>query len=65
MTNSNTPEAKGIYVNGQRLWNSIMEMATIGPGAQGGSRRLALTDEGKQGRDLFIDWCKQAGCYCH
>ena len=51
-----------IAVDGQRLWDSIMEMATIGPGAEGGSRRLALTDEDKQGRDLFVDWCKQAGC---
>jgi len=37
-------------------------MAEIGPGEQGGSCRLALTDEDKQGRDLFINWCKDIGC---
>ena len=51
-----------LKVNGQRLWDSIMSMAEIGPGAKGGSRRLALTDEDKQGRDLFVAWCKQEGC---
>lgn len=49
-------------INGQRLWNSIMEMARIGPGEQGGSCRMALTDEDRQGRDLFVKWCREAGC---
>ncbi len=49
-------------VNGQRLWDSIMAMAEIGPGQHGGSCRLALTDDDRQGRDLFIQWCKEAGC---
>ena len=57
MTNQNQ-----LRVNGQRLWDSIMAMAEIGPGEQGGSCRLALTDEDKQGRDLFIGWCKEIGC---
>ncbi len=39
-----------------------MAMAEIGPGRQGGSSRLALTDEDKQGRDLFTQWCVDAGC---
>lgn len=39
-----------------------MEMAKIGPGIAGGSRRLALTDEDKQGRELFTQWCADAGC---
>ena len=51
-----------IQVNGQRLWDSIMTMAQIGPGDKGGSRRLALTDDDKEGRDLFVKWCKDAGC---
>jgi len=37
-------------------------MAKIGATAKGGSCRLALTDEDKEGRDLFISWCKEAGC---
>ena len=51
-----------IRVNGERLWQSIMEIATIGPGEKGGSRRLALTDEDREGRDLFVKWCEQENC---
>ena len=51
-----------LRIDGQRLWNSIMAMAQIGPGTQGGSHRLTLTDEDRQGRDLFSKWCEQEGC---
>ncbi len=51
-----------IRVNGSRLWDSIMAMAQIGPGQQGGSSRLALTDADREGRDLFVDWCREIGC---
>ncbi|MCG8694199.1 MAG: Zn-dependent hydrolase [Minwuiales bacterium] len=53
---------KNIQINGERLWDSLMEMAKIGPGVAGGNCRLALTDDDKQGRDLFVQWCKDAGC---
>ena len=49
-------------INGQRLWNSLMEMAEIGATDKGGCRRLALTDLDRQGRDLFQSWCKEIGC---
>lgn len=49
-------------VNGNRLWSTIMEMAKIGAIPNGGSRRLALTDEDRAGRDLFVAWCREAGC---
>ena len=49
-------------VDGDRLWRSIMEMARIGATPAGGCRRLALTDEDKAGRDLFVSWCLDAGC---
>ena len=49
-------------INGKRLWDSLMEMAKIGATAKGGVCRLALTDLDKEGRDLFVDWCKDAGC---
>jgi N-carbamoyl-L-amino-acid hydrolase len=39
-----------------------MSMAEIGPGAEGGSCRLALTDEDRDGRNLFVKWCREAGC---
>lgn len=51
-----------IRVNQDRLWDSLMEMAKIGATPKGGCARLALTDLDKQGRDLFISWCKDAGC---
>ncbi|MFC3395365.1 Zn-dependent hydrolase [Brenneria rubrifaciens] len=50
-----------LKVKGERLWNSLMEMAKIGATAAGGNTRLALTEEDKQGRELFIQWCRDAG----
>lgn len=51
-----------ITINGDRLWASLMEMATIGATPLGGVCRLTLTDLDKQGRDRFVRWCKDAGC---
>src|SRR5258707_2857884 len=51
-----------IKVNGPRLWDSLMEMARIGATPKGGVKRLTLTDLDRQSRDLFIAWCRQAGC---
>ncbi len=53
---------ENLRVDGQRLWHSIMAMAEIGPGQHGGSCRLALTDEDRAGRDLFVGWCREIGC---
>ncbi|MCJ8297483.1 MAG: Zn-dependent hydrolase [Pseudomonadales bacterium] len=53
---------KNITINGERLWDSLMQMAKIGATAKGGVCRLALTDLDKQGRDLFVSWCEDAGC---
>jgi N-carbamoyl-L-amino-acid hydrolase len=53
---------KNLRINGKRLWHSIMSMAEIGPGVEGGSCRLALTDVDREGRDLFVSWCTEAGC---
>ncbi len=53
---------KNLKVNGDRLWDSLMEMAKIGPGVAGGNCRLALTDFDREGRDLFVKWCQEAGC---
>ena len=46
-------------INGNRLWESLMEMAKIGATEKGGCRRLALTDLDRQGRDLFVSWCRE------
>ncbi len=48
-------------INSDRLWDSIMEMAKIGPGVAGGNNRQTLTDEDGVGRQLFKDWCEAAG----
>jgi N-carbamoyl-L-amino-acid hydrolase len=53
---------RNLRVNGDRLWSSLMEMAKIGALPKGGCGRLALSDEDKAGRDLFVAWCKRAGC---
>tara|TARA_A100001391_G_scaffold138620_1_gene96957 strand:+ start:2724 stop:3974 length:1251 start_codon:yes stop_codon:yes gene_type:complete len=50
-----------LKVNGDRLWDSIMEMARIGPGVAGGNNRQTLTDADKVGRELFQRWCDEAG----
>ena len=48
-------------INAARLWDSLMEMAKIGPGVAGGNNRQTLTDEDSAGRHLFAGWCKAAG----
>lgn len=53
---------RNVRINGSRLWDSLMEMAKIGATAKGGVKRLALSDEDKESRDLFIRWCEDAGC---
>ena len=44
-------------INSERLWDSLMEMAKIGPGIAGGNNRQTLTDEDAVGRRLFQSWC--------
>ena len=51
-----------LAINSDRLWDSMMELAKIGATPKGGVCRLALTDLDKEGRDLFIRWCEEAGC---
>ncbi|UXI68814.1 Zn-dependent hydrolase [Tahibacter amnicola] len=57
-----TTPLDALAVNGQRLWDSLMEMAKIGATPKGGVCRLALTDLDREGRDLFVRWAKEAGC---
>ena len=53
---------RNLRIDGQRLWQSLMEMAKIGATEKGGVCRLALTDLDRESRDLFIEWCEAAGC---
>ncbi len=48
-------------INGDRLWDMLMEMAKIGPGVAGGNNRQTLTDEDGEGRKLFQSWCEAEG----
>lgn len=54
--------AQNLKINGERLWDSLMEMAKIGPGIAGGNNRQTLTDADAEGRALFQKWCEAAGC---
>jgi N-carbamoyl-L-amino-acid hydrolase len=53
--------AADVRVNDVRLWDSLMEMAKIGPGVAGGNNRQALTDADGEARALFRRWCEEAG----
>jgi beta-ureidopropionase / N-carbamoyl-L-amino-acid hydrolase len=51
-----------LRIDGDRLWNALMEMGEIGATPKGGCARLALTDLDRQGRDLLVRWAKAIGC---
>ena len=53
--------ASNFKINGDRLWETIMEMAKIGPGVAGGNNRQTLTDDDAKGRELFKSWCEKEG----
>ena len=50
-----------LRIDAARLWDSLGEMALIGPGVAGGCNRQTLTDADGEGRHLFAKWCKAAG----
>lgn len=56
-----TQAGENIRINATRLWDSLMEMAKIGPGIAGGNNRQTVTDEDAEGRALFQSWCEAAG----
>ncbi|MEM1374857.1 MAG: Zn-dependent hydrolase [Pseudomonadota bacterium] len=51
-----------LSIDGERLWQSLMDMAKIGPGIAGGNNRQTLTDADAEGRKVFQAWCEGAGC---
>jgi N-carbamoyl-L-amino-acid hydrolase len=53
---------KNLQVNGERLWNTIMETARFGGTDKGGVCRLTLSDADRQVRDWFVKQCEAAGC---
>lgn len=54
-------QTSNLKIDKDRLWDALMEMATIGPGIAGGNNRQTLTDEDAEGRSLFQSWCEDAG----
>jgi N-carbamoyl-L-amino-acid hydrolase len=60
-TAATKPDITQLRINGQRLWDSLMELARIGATEKGGVCRLTLTDLDKQGRDLVTRWAREAG----
>lgn len=59
MTTQN--DLASLRIDGDRLWSSLMTLTEIGATPKGGCRRLTLTGEDRRGRDLVIEWGKQAG----
>jgi N-carbamoyl-L-amino-acid hydrolase len=58
---SGSAPGENLKINQNRLWDSLMEMAKIGPGIAGGNNRQTLTDEDAEGRALYQTWCEAAG----
>jgi len=54
--------ANALKVDGNRLWASLQRCAEIGRFRGNGVRRLALSPEDKEVRDLFVGWVREAGC---
>ena len=54
--------ANALEVNAERLWATLDRAGEIGRFRGTGVRRLALTQEDKEVRDLFIGWVREAGC---
>lgn len=60
MNDLHRPET--LTVDGERLWQSLMELARIGATPKGGVCRLALTELDREARDLFCAWARAEGC---
>lgn len=50
-----------LAINGERLWQSLMDLARVGATPKGGNCRLALSALDGQGRDLVVGWMREAG----
>lgn len=60
-TISDSTSLDGLRINGDRLWESLMQLARIGATPKGGVCRLTLTDLDREGRDLVTRWAREAG----
>lgn len=61
MDSKTAPAIDSLRIDGQRLWDSLMELAQIGATPKGGVCRLTLTDLDRQARELVTRWAREAG----
>ncbi|WP_421994337.1 Zn-dependent hydrolase [Reyranella sp.] len=54
--------ANVLEIDADRLWETLERSAEIGRFRDVGLRRLALSGEDRQMRDLFVEWAREAGC---
>ncbi len=52
---------KSLRINSDRINHRLTEMAKIGGLPSGGVKRLTLTEEDRQARDLFAKWMQELG----
>lgn len=48
-------------ISSTRLWQTLMDIATIGATPKGGVKRITLTETDRRGRDQFRQWCEEIG----
>jgi N-carbamoyl-L-amino-acid hydrolase len=48
-------------INRKRLEENMEALGRVGGTAKGGLNRVALTDDDRRGRDLLVEWMRQAG----
>ena len=57
----NLPSIQGVLISQDRLMGRLNDLAKVGPIDGGGSCRLALTDDDRDGRDLIVAWMRDLG----
>jgi len=62
MTSHGVSPNHNLTVNGERLWDSLMETAKFGATAKGGICRLTLSDSDRDVRDWFKARIESLGC---
>src|SRR4051812_50178000 len=55
------PIPTNLRIDGNRLLWRLETLARIGDTGDGGCRRLALSDEDREGRDLLVLWMRELG----
>ena len=55
------PIPTNLRIDGNRLLWRLETLARIGDTGDGGCRRLALSDEDREGRDLLVSWMRELG----